>query len=172
MRKSLLLIFSIVASLGLFSCKSKQIIVDQPPAREGTPDTQVEEMQEDLPDAKVEEVEEGIKVTFDSNILFELNSSYLTDAAHGKLQELVDALKKHPYSSIRIEGHTDDTGTDEYNKWLSKRRAESVKEHLKSLGIPDGNMQTAGHGESAPIAQNDTPEGQAQNRRVEVIISK
>lgn len=171
MRKYLLLTFSVAVCLFLFSCKSKQILVEQAP-RETAPDTRVKDMQDDLPDAKVESVDEGIKVTFDSNILFELNSSYLTDAAHEKLQGLAGALAKHPYSNIRIGGHTDDTGTDEYNEWLSERRAESVKTYMQSLGIPAERMETKGYGESSPVAGNDTPEGQARNRRVEVIISK
>lgn len=172
MRKYLLLTFSIALCLFQFSCKSKKILVDHPPAEEAAPDTRVEDIQKDLPGTKVEEVEEGVKVTFDSNILFELNSSYLTDAAHQKLRGLVDALKKHSYSAIRIEGHTDATGTDEYNKWLSERRAESVKKYMESLSIPADRMTTAGFGESNPVASNDTPEGQAKNRRVDVIISK
>lgn len=172
MQKYLLLTFSIAACLSLFSCKSKQILVEQPARQETTPDTSMADLQKDLPGTKVEQVKEGVKVTFDSNILFELNSSYLTDAAHQKLQGLAEALKKHTYSAIRIEGHTDNTGTDDYNKWLSERRAESVKTYMESLGIPAGTMSTAGHGESSPIASNDTSEGQAANRRVEVIISK
>lgn len=148
-------------------------MVDRPPQQEeAVPDTRVEDMQDDLPGTKVEEVNEGVKVTFDSNILFELNSSYLTPTAHEKLTELVEALKKHSYSAIRIEGHTDNTGTDEYNQWLSERRAESVKKYMESLGIIADRMFTTGYGESTPIASNDTPQGQAANRRVEVIISK
>ena len=172
MRKYLLLTFSIALCLSLFSCKSKQIIVEQAPQQETAPDTRVADMQEDMPGTKVEEVAEGVKVTFDANILFELNSSYLTDAAHGKLKELAAALKKHSYSAIQIDGHTDNTGTDDYNKWLSERRAESVKKYMESLGIPAARMQTEGYGESKPLASNDTAQGQARNRRVEVIISK
>src|SRR3546814_10782322 len=95
----------------------------------------VADMQEDMPGTNVEAVDAGLKVTFDSNILFELNSSYLTEAAHQKLQGLAEALKKHTYTSIRIEGHTDNTETDDYNKWLSQRRAESVRseEHTSEL---------------------------------------
>src|SRR3546814_10663043 len=112
-------------------------------------------MQEDMPGTNVEAVDEGLKVTFDSNILFELNSSYLTEAAHQKLQGLAEALKKHTYTSIRIEGHTDNTGTDYYNKLLSQRRAESVKAFLDGKGIPSGRMNTTGHGEYTQRAYND-----------------
>lgn len=173
MRKNLLWTLSILACLSVVSCKSKKITVEQAPRQEQpAPDTRVEDMKDDMPGTKVEPVDEGVKVTFDSSILFELNSSYLTTAAHEKLNELVNALKKHSYTLIRIEGHTDDTGTDEYNQWLSERRAESVKKYMESLGIQANRMQTRGYGESNPIAPNDTPEGQAANRRVEVIISK
>lgn len=172
MKRSLLLIPGILLSAALFSCKSKKVLVDRPPAQETVPDDRVKDLQDDLPGTQVEQVEEGVKVTFDSSILFELNSSYLTEEAHQQLQGLAAALKKHPYTSIRIDGHTDNTGTDEYNKWLSGRRAESVKSFLVEQGIPAGHMQTAGYGESRPVADNATPEGQARNRRVEVIINK
>src|SRR3546814_17427674 len=91
-----------------------------------------------MPVTNGEAVDEGLKVTFDSNILFELNSSYLTEAAHQKLQGLAEALKKNTYTSIRIEGHTDNTGTDDYNKWNSQRRAVSVQALRDGKGIQIG----------------------------------
>lgn len=170
MIKYLLLSFVLAAGLSQTACKSKKIMVEQSP--EPAVETQAEEMQQDMPGTRVEPVEEGVKVTFDAAILFELNSSYLTDAAHLKLQELARALEKQSYQAIQIAGHTDSSGTDEYNAWLSERRAESVKSYLESLGIAGEKMSTRGYGESEPVASNDTPEGQAANRRVEVIISQ
>src|SRR3546814_5941461 len=105
-------------------------------------------------------------------LTFYLNSTYLNEPTHQKLHGLAKALKKHNYTSIRIEGHNYNTGTEDYNKWLSQRQAETVKAFLDGKGIPAGRMSTTGYGESAPLASNDTADGQARNRRVEVIISK
>src|SRR3546814_19163194 len=86
MRKYLLLTFCVASSLALFSCKSKKILVDQPPKQEMPAEDAVADMQEDMPGTTVEAVDEGLKVTFDSNIQFELTSSSLTEAAPQKLQ--------------------------------------------------------------------------------------
>jgi outer membrane protein OmpA-like peptidoglycan-associated protein len=72
---------------------------------------------------------------------------------------------------MSIEGHTDSIGTEAYNQGLSERRAAAVKNYLVKQGVPDGSrMTTVGYGESRPIADNKTPEGRFQNRRVEILI--
>lgn len=79
-------------------------------------------------------------------------------------------LQEHPDLRISIEGHTDSDGDDAFNKQLSERRAESVKAHLvEAYGIDPSRLETAGFGESKPVAPNDTPEGRQQNRRVELV---
>jgi outer membrane protein OmpA-like peptidoglycan-associated protein len=133
-------------------------------------DVQAEEMRQNLKNAKVERVGEGIKITFDSGILFTVNSSELQPVAKENIESLVKILNKYPDTNILIEGDTDNTGTEEYNQKLSERRAQSVADYQKILGIPGSRITTVGLGESNPIATNDTPEGRQQNRRVEVAI--
>jgi outer membrane protein OmpA-like peptidoglycan-associated protein len=133
-------------------------------------DKQAEEMRRDLQNAKIERIGEGIKITFDSGILFETNSSNLQPVARGNIESLVKILNKYPDSNILIEGDTDNTGTDEYNQKLSERRAQAVADYQASLGIRSARISRVGLGETNPVASNDTDYGRQQNRRVEVAI--
>lgn len=133
-------------------------------------DKQAAEMRQDLANAKIERIGEGIKITFDSGILFETNSSNLQSVARANIESLVKILNKYPDTNIFIEGDTDSEGTDDYNQKLSERRAQAVADYQKSLGIPGSRISTVGLGESNPIASNDTVDGRQQNRRVEVAI--
>ena len=134
-------------------------------------DKQAEEIKNEIPGAKVERVEEGIKVEFNENILFEFSKSDLSTAAKTNLDKLVQVLNKYPNTNIEVQGRTDSRGTDEYNMGLSERRANTVADYLKSEGIANSRITTKGFGESAPGYTNDTPEGMAQNRRVEFLIT-
>jgi outer membrane protein OmpA-like peptidoglycan-associated protein len=134
-------------------------------------DKQAEEIKNEIPGAKVERVEEGIKVEFNEKILFEFSKSDLSAAAKTNLDKLVEVLNKYPNTNIEVQGHTDSRGTDEYNMGLSERRANTVADYLKSKGIANNRITTKGFGESAPGYTNDTPEGMAQNRRVEFLIT-
>ena len=133
-------------------------------------DRQAEEMRQDIKNAKIERIGEGIKITFDSGILFETNSSQLQSVAKTNIESLVKILNKYPDSNILIEGDTDNTGSDEYNQKLSERRAQAVADYQKNLGITGSRISTVGLGEFNPIASNDTDYGRQQNRRVEVAI--
>jgi outer membrane protein OmpA-like peptidoglycan-associated protein len=133
-------------------------------------DKQAEELQRDLKGARVERVGEGIKITFDSGILFATNSDQLTSASTNNLTNLAATLKKYEDTNILIEGHTDSDGTEEYNQALSERRANSVKNFLSRQTVASGRMSTMGYGEMQPVADNSTAAGKAQNRRVEVAI--
>ena len=134
-------------------------------------DKQAEQIKNDIPGAKVERVDEGIKVEFNEKILFAFSKSDIGDSAKKNLNALVGVLNKYPNTNIEIQGHTDSRGTDEYNMALSIRRATTVKDYLQGQGIAATRMTITGYGESAPAYTNDTPEGQAQNRRVEFIIT-
>lgn len=134
-------------------------------------DKQAEEMQKKIPDAKVERVGEGIAVEFSEKILFAFDKSDLTAGSKKNLGRLVTILNKYPDTNIEIQGHTDSKGTDDYNMGLSNRRASSVSTYLASNGIASSRLSTKGYGESAPKYSNDTPDGQAQNRRVEFLIT-
>ena len=133
-------------------------------------DRQAEEMQKDLEGAKIERVGEGIKITFDSGILFAVNSSSLTDQAKGNIEKLSTILNKYPDTNILIEGHTDSTGTTEYNQKLSEQRAASVSSFAISKGVTGTRFSAVGYGENQPIAPNATADGRRQNRRVEIAI--
>ena len=134
-------------------------------------DKQAEQIKNDIPGAKVERVDEGIKVEFNEKILFAFSKSDLGDSAKKNLNALVGVLNKYPNTNIEIQGHTDSRGTEEYNLGLSIRRATTVKDYLQSQGIDGSRMSIKGYGETAPAYTNDTPEGQAQNRRVEFLIT-
>ena len=133
-------------------------------------DRQVAEMQRDIEGAKIERVGEGIKITFDSGILFETNSSTLEPAARTNIENLAVILQKYEDTNILVEGHTDADGTEEYNQSLSERRAASVANYAKGVGVAAARITTVGYGESQPVASNDTAVGKQQNRRVEIAI--
>ena len=133
-------------------------------------DKQAEELRRDLDGAKVERIGEGIKITFDSGILFGFDSSELTSASKVNISELAKTLKKYEDTEILIEGHTDSQGTEEYNQELSERRTASVSSQLKNLEVSGSRISEVGYGEMQPVADNSTKEGRSQNRRVEVAI--
>ena len=133
-------------------------------------DKRAEEMRADLEGARIERVGEGIKITFESGLLFDVNKSDLQAAARENIESLAKILNKYPDTNILVEGDTDNTGSEEYNLKLSERRAGSVVNHLKGLGIPSERISMVGLGESNPIASNETEVGRQQNRRVEVAI--
>jgi len=133
-------------------------------------DKQAAEMKKDLAGAKVERVGEGIKITFASGILFKTGSSELSGTAKENIANLAKILCKYEDTNIIIEGDTDSEGGTELNQKLSERRAQAVADYTKSLGVVGTRISTLGRGESNPVASNETVEGRAQNRRVEVVI--
>lgn len=133
-------------------------------------DKAAEEMRNDLEGAKIERVGEGIKITFDSGILFDVDSFQLRSAAKTNIENLAKVLNKYPDTNILVEGDTDNTGTEEYNQGLSERRAQAVADYQKMMGVAPSRLGTVGLGESNPIASNETEYGRQQNRRVEIAI--
>jgi outer membrane protein OmpA-like peptidoglycan-associated protein len=133
-------------------------------------DKQAEEMRRDLEGAKIERIGEGIKITFDSGILFDINSSSLRPEAQMNLTELAQILKKYDKTNILIEGHTDATGPEEYNLQLSINRAQSVANHLNAQQVNPTRFNIMGYGETQPIATNETTDGRQMNRRVDIAI--
>lgn len=134
-------------------------------------DKQAKKMEEQIKDAEIERVDEGIKVTFASGILFGFDSYSLTSASQENLRNFAEILKEYPDTDIMIEGHTDNRGSRSYNQGLSERRAQSVRNFLRTQGVTDARMQTVGYSFDRPVASNDTEEGRAKNRRVEVMIT-
>lgn len=113
----------------------------------------------------------AVKVTFDSGILFGFNSSKLSDEAKNSLTAFAEVLKSTPDADVAILGHTDNVGTEKANQSVSEKRAKAVAEHLKAQGVEEKQLKDVlGMNFSQPIASNDTEEGRAQNRRVEVYM--
>ncbi len=133
-------------------------------------DRQSRELEKDLEGAKVERVGEGIKITFDSGILFDVNSYKLKDASKENIAELSKILNKYEDTNIMFSGHTDNTGSEEYNQKLSEDRAKAVAEYAAFVGVDAERMTIIGYGESTPVADNSTATGRTENRRVEVGI--
>lgn len=110
-------------------------------------------------------------VLTDNEITFESEKSTLSDAAQSRLTRLAGDLKADNQNVyLEIQGHTDATGSPHYNQQLGMQRAESVRRHLHSQGVALGRMATISYGEDAPAEPNNTPEGRALNRRVEIVV--
>jgi outer membrane protein OmpA-like peptidoglycan-associated protein len=133
-------------------------------------DKQAAEIEKDLEGAKVERIGEGIKITFDSGILFDVNSSALQPAAKTNLTKLAAVLNKYPDTDILVEGHTDSTGPYDHNMDLSLRRAQSVANHMTGLQVLASRFRMMGYGPDQPVATNETQAGRQANRRVDIAI--
>ncbi|MEM0934005.1 MAG: OmpA family protein [Bacteroidota bacterium] len=135
-------------------------------------DRQAERIEEEIPGAEVKRVGEGINVTFneDAGVYFDTNKSTVRGTSAATLDKLAGIFNEYPKSVILVEGHTDSAGPEDYNLNLSKQRAESVTTYLIGKGISSGRFTTKWYGESQPKATNETSEGKAKNRRVELAI--
>ncbi len=109
-------------------------------------------------------------VTLPQDILFAVDSSSVRPDLVRDLQTVAGNLQAYPDSVVQIVGHTDSDGDAGYNQTLSEQRANSVADVLLNAGIPFNRIQTFGRGENQPVADNLTPAGKAQNRRVEIVI--
>lgn len=130
---------------------------------------QADTLRRQLENLQLRQTESGVVVTL-GDVLFETGETQLRQEAMASLVEVVDLLQSEPDKEIRIEGHTDATGDAETNLEISELRANAVFEALVSLGVDASRFTTAGMGEDFPIATNDSEEGRAQNRRVDVIL--
>lgn len=132
-------------------------------------DKQAEEISK-IPGAEVKRVGEGINVTFEEGVLFGYDKFDVTQTAEKKLDQLSGILNKYPDTYVLIEGHTDATGSNEYNRSLSQRRAEAVSDELREKNVGSKRIKTAWYGEEQPKYSNDTENNRAKNRRVEFAI--
>jgi outer membrane protein OmpA-like peptidoglycan-associated protein len=122
--------------------------------------------------ATVKKEARGTVITISGQVLFASGKSELLPAASDSLARVADALKDiEPGKKIIVEGHTDSTGSTAYNERLSVERAEHVKTFLASHGVDDSKLEVIGQGEAQPVASNATPEGRANNRRVEIVVA-
>lgn len=113
---------------------------------------------------------DGIIVTMKDKILFDVDSATVKPAAMASLDKISAVLTKYPKTTITVAGHTDNTGRADYNLKLSERRANAVKFALAGRGVGAGRVTAMGFGVDNPVASNATPDGRAENRRVELHI--
>ena len=138
-------------------------------------DKQAEELRK-IENAKVEEATDAnglkaIRVTFDGGILFPTNGTTLSAAARTDLSEFALSLQNNPETDVQVYGYTDNTGSMSANQKVSTGRADAVRTYLENCGIAANRIQAQGLPMTNYIASNETAEGRAQNRRVEIFIS-
>lgn len=114
--------------------------------------------------------EVGTKIMSLEGTHFDFNSAALKPEGMAKLDAAAAVMAENPSLIVGVEGHTDAVGSDAYNQGLSERRAQSAVSYLVSKGVDASRLQPTGYGESKPVATNDTAEGRAQNRRVDLVV--
>jgi outer membrane protein OmpA-like peptidoglycan-associated protein len=123
--------------------------------------------------AQLKREKDRMVITLNGSVIFKHDSTELLPAAKRRLAEVATVLQEYDDTNeIVVEGHTDATGKEEYNRSLSRQRANSVRDYLVSQGVDSSSVSSVGKGESDPVASNKTSEGRANNRRVEIIIEK
>ncbi|MGJ7514637.1 OmpA family protein [Pseudomonas baetica] len=110
-------------------------------------------------------------ITLSNDVFFGFNQSDLTPTAQSELDSIMGKLLDADVTSIKVVGHTDSVGADAYNQALSERRASSVAQYLLSQGVAANKLTSEGKGETQPVADNETEEGRAKNRRVELHLN-
>lgn len=115
---------------------------------------------------------EVITLSDAGSVLFAFDKSDLTPAAQSQLDEVMPRLQSPDVTSIKVIGHTDSKGSDAYNQALSERRASSVAAYLLGMHVAPNKITSEGRGESEPVADNETEEGRAKNRRVELHLNR
>jgi outer membrane protein OmpA-like peptidoglycan-associated protein len=126
---------------------------------------------EKVPGAEVRQEGEELVITFENPILFDLDSAALKPQALSILDDVGTVLANYPDTDLLVMGHTDNSGSEQYNQQLSERRAQTVSNYLVTRGVDGKRLKHMGFGETMPVASNDTSVGRAENRRVEVKIA-
>ena len=136
-------------------------------------DRQEQELRQQLLNSGVSISRYGDEIVLNlpSNVTFATDSADINPAFAGVLNSVAIILNKYPQTLLDIDGHTDNTGSDQYNQQLSERRAVSVGQYLQAQRIDPRRLLVVGFGETRPIATNATEQGRAANRRVEIRIS-
>ncbi len=134
-------------------------------------DKQAKKLEDELgKTATVERVGEGIKLTFNSQLLFDYGKTDLKESNKTDLQKFAITLNEYTDTDLLIVGHTDNAGSDSFNQSLSEKRAAAVTNYLASLGVASSRLRMEGKGESQPSVDNTTESNRTQNRRVEIAI--
>lgn len=136
-------------------------------------DNQEMEMRQALANSEAASVRrEGnlLAVTFKSDMSFDFDSATVRSGLYTEIDRVATIMRNYPQTLIRVEGHTDSHGSEEYNLELSQRRAQAVQDLLVQRGVGTQRIEIIGYGESTPVAANDTESGRQLNRRVEIKI--
>ncbi len=135
-------------------------------------DVQAAELRSELVSTGVQVIEndDSIRLVMPGNITFKTDSADINSSFYPVLNSVARVLKKYDNSTVLVSGHTDSTGSAEYNLKLSRERAQSVASYLEGQGIKSSRFEVLGMGSSNPIASNDTADGREKNRRVEIKI--
>lgn len=112
-----------------------------------------------------------LAVVLKGDLTFDTDSTVVKPGLYKELDRIAGVIVQYPQTLIRIEGHTDNTGSETYNQELSERRASNVRNLLVQRGVPYARVEIIGYGESLPVATNDTPAGRQMNRRVELKVA-
>ena len=136
-------------------------------------DRQEQQLRENLQGSRIEIDRRGddIVLNMPSSVTFGFDSAELTSDARSALNEVANVLTQYTDTRVNIAGHTDSTGNADYNQRLSERRAESVGRYLSQNGVSSMRLNTLGYGATRPVASNDSEQGRAQNRRVEITLT-
>ncbi len=121
--------------------------------------------------AAVKEEARGLVITLSGSVLFRSDQATLLPEARSRLDEVAAALLESKERTLIVEGHTDSQGSVGHNNDLSQRRAQAVRDYLSSRGYPSANSSAVGYGSQRPVADNKSPEGRANNRRVEIVVT-
>lgn len=135
-------------------------------------DKQEQQLRQDMQGTGVDVQRQGdtIRLQAPESITFQTDSAEIQPQFRRTLNDIAASIQQYPNTVVRVEGHTDSTGSASYNQDLSVNRAQSVASYLAQSGVSPSRVQAVGYGESRPIATNSTPQGRAQNRRVEILI--
>lgn len=151
--------------------ETKQQLAQEQAARQAAEQRAHDAMQKlAAADTKVREEPQATIITLPGTVLFRSGESQLQPMAQSKLMQVASALKDQDHAKIEVQGHTDSQGGYELNMELSKRRAQAVADYLASQGISREQISSNGYGPTQPIADNSTPAGRADNRRVEIVV--
>lgn len=135
-------------------------------------DRQEQELRQRTAGTDVQVIRQGddLILNIPSGINFDYNSAAIRPEFRTTLDQVAGTLAQYNQTYIDVYGHTDSTGSDQYNQGLSERRARSVADYLSTRGVSPARVATRGFGETQPVAPNETPDGQAANRRVEIKV--
>jgi OmpA-OmpF porin, OOP family len=153
------------AGLGYLFCHEKKV----PPPPAPTPAPAPAPPPPPPPPPPAPEV--GSKIISLDGAHFDFDKSTLKPEGHAKLDQAAAVMAEHATITVAVEGHTDSVGSDAYNQKLSERRAQAAVDYLVSQGVDASRLQPTGYGESKPMASNDTADGRAQNRRVDLVVT-